>query len=358
MYKNIYLVSLIALISCGRTNMAPVEMKLDGDGDIIGYEDAGQVAQKKASNEDKLGKVNSDVYIVKSGETLFDIANKLNIDPMRLAQINGIEYPYSVHVGQKLRLPSATPSPETEKIILPDEKEEIEVNKTDEEAKKSEAKEKDENLKGELDAMFASIGGTSGAAATEGVAGSKSVVKEEIKGSNGNSFLEQEEQLSKPKIKSEKKAEAPRETKPAEQPKVEKQKAEVAISSWVAPTKGKIISKFGDIVDGEANDGIDIKAPLGTPVKAVSNGTVIYAGEGNGLDSGFGKAVFIDHKDGLVSSYTHLNNVSIKNGAKVKAGDVIGAVGKTGDVNEPMLHFEMTKGLDATPVNPSKYVKF
>ena len=64
MYKNIYLVSLIALISCGRTNMAPVEMKLDGDGDIIGYEDAGQVAQKKASNEDKLGKVNSDVYIV------------------------------------------------------------------------------------------------------------------------------------------------------------------------------------------------------------------------------------------------------------------------------------------------------
>ena len=68
--------------------------------------------------------------------------------------------------------------------------------------------------------------------------------------------------------------------------------------------------------------------------------------------------MFIDHKDGLVSSYTHLNNVSIKNGAKVKAGDVIGAVGKTGDVNEPMLHFEMTKGLDATPVNPSKYVKF
>jgi murein DD-endopeptidase MepM/ murein hydrolase activator NlpD len=120
----------------------------------------------------------------------------------------------------------------------------------------------------------------------------------------------------------------------------------------IYPLKGEVISKFGDIKDGFTNDGMNIKAPRGTKVKSAGKGTVIYVG--NKLEEDYGNIVIIQHDNGLITSYAHLNDISVKKDAKVQVGDVIGSVGKTGDVTEPQLYFEIMK--DKKPVNPSKYL--
>jgi murein DD-endopeptidase MepM/ murein hydrolase activator NlpD len=129
-------------------------------------------------------------------------------------------------------------------------------------------------------------------------------------------------------------------------------KPAVASNKMIYPSNGSVISRFGDVKDGISNDGINIKAPLGSAVKSASGGEVIYAG--NKLEE-FGNTVIVQHDDGLITSYAHLKDIKIKNGAKVSAGDVIGSVGKTGDVTEPQLHFEVLK--NKTPVDPEKYLK-
>jgi murein DD-endopeptidase MepM/ murein hydrolase activator NlpD len=123
-------------------------------------------------------------------------------------------------------------------------------------------------------------------------------------------------------------------------------------SKMMWPVKGSVISKFGDIKDGVTNDGINIKAPMGTVVKSVADGVVIYSGDK--LDEDYGKVVMIQHNNGLVTSYAHLNDISVKKDANVRAGDKIGSVGSTGDVQEPQLYFEVMK--DKKSENPSKYL--
>jgi murein DD-endopeptidase MepM/ murein hydrolase activator NlpD len=133
-----------------------------------------------------------------------------------------------------------------------------------------------------------------------------------------------------------------------------KQSEQVSVSAPVKmayPVKGKVISGFGDVKDGVSNDGINIKAATGTPVKASENGEVIYTG--NKLEE-FGNTVIIKHDNNVITSYAHLNDINVKNGAVVHRGDVIGTVGKTGDVTEPQLHFEVLK--NKVPANPLKYL--
>ena len=128
-------------------------------------------------------------------------------------------------------------------------------------------------------------------------------------------------------------------------------------SKLIYPVNGSISSKFGDDMgDGIINDGINIKAAEGTNVLAAGDGTVIYAG--NKLEEDFGNVIIIQHGstlDNVITSYAHLKNIKIKNNATVKAGDIIGTVGKTGDVKTPQLHFEVMK--NKKPVNPVKYLQ-
>ena len=118
------------------------------------------------------------------------------------------------------------------------------------------------------------------------------------------------------------------------------------------PLKGQIISKFGPIAKGRNNDGINIKAPAGTPVKAADSGTVAYAG--NEL-KGFGNLVLIKHNDGWVTAYAHNQTLKVKKGQKVKRGEQIASVGSTGGVGSPQLHFETRAGKKA--LNPLAYLQ-
>ena len=96
--------------------------------------------------------------------------------------------------------------------------------------------------------------------------------------------------------------------------------------------------------------GIDYVAAKGTPVSAVADGTVNFAG----YQSGYGKIVIISHHNGYRTYYGHLSRISseVRKGRKVLQGDLIGYVGATGLATGPHLHFEMRQG--GTPMNPVK----
>ncbi len=118
------------------------------------------------------------------------------------------------------------------------------------------------------------------------------------------------------------------------------------------PVKGQVISKFGPIAKGRNNDGINIKAPKGTAIKAADEGIVAYAG--NEL-KGFGNLILIKHNDGWVSAYAHADTIKVRKGQKIAKGATIATVGNTGGVGTPQLHFETRAGKKA--VNPLNYLK-
>jgi murein DD-endopeptidase MepM/ murein hydrolase activator NlpD len=93
--------------------------------------------------------------------------------------------------------------------------------------------------------------------------------------------------------------------------------------------------------------GVDLAAAVGTPVMAADSGTVVFAGWHNG---GFGYLVVIDHGNGFQTYYGHLLRINVRCSAGVSAGQVIGAVGSTGNSSGPHLHFEMQQ--NGVPVNP------
>ncbi|MBO7556280.1 MAG: peptidoglycan DD-metalloendopeptidase family protein, partial [Alphaproteobacteria bacterium] len=117
------------------------------------------------------------------------------------------------------------------------------------------------------------------------------------------------------------------------------------------PVRGEIVSKYGTIGKGRANDGINIKAARGTTVKAADGGTVAYAG--NEL-KGFGNLILIKHSDGWITAYAHNDKLLVKKGQKIIKGEKIATVGTTGGVNVPQLHFEVRAGKN--PVNPILYL--
>jgi murein DD-endopeptidase MepM/ murein hydrolase activator NlpD len=90
---------------------------------------------------------------------------------------------------------------------------------------------------------------------------------------------------------------------------------------------------------GHWHSGIDLAADRGTPVRATLSGvaTVIRS------TAGYGLLVIIDHGNGLVSLYAHLDSVVVAGGELVGAGQVIGAVGSTGNSTGPHLHFELRR---------------
>ena len=117
--------------------------------------------------------------------------------------------------------------------------------------------------------------------------------------------------------------------------------------SFAWPVKGTILSRFGPGESGAKNNGIDIAAPNGTPIRAAPDGVVAYAGDKIAV---FGGLVLINHGSSWVSAYGHASRIDVVRGQKVTKGQVIGLTGDTGYASRPKLHFELRK--DRVPVNP------
>ena len=111
------------------------------------------------------------------------------------------------------------------------------------------------------------------------------------------------------------------------------------------------MSRFGALGKGLQNDGINILAPRGTPIRAVQNGVVAYSG--NEL-RGFGNLLLIKHTGGWISAYAHNDQLLVKTGDQVRRGQVVSRVGSTGSVDKPQLHFELRRKNRA--VDPERYL--
>ena len=112
--------------------------------------------------------------------------------------------------------------------------------------------------------------------------------------------------------------------------------ARLARPLFVKPTQGIFTSGYG-YRWGALHGGIDIAAPIGTPIYAVSDGVVIEAGPA----AGYGALVKIRHNDGTVTLYGHINTWVVSTGQQVMAGDQIATVGNRGNSTGPHCHFEV-----------------
>lgn len=236
------------------------------------------------------------VHIVAASETLYSISRRYSVDLNSLALENNIAAPYSLSVGQRLRLPGKiqtfTPSPAIVPIARP----------------------------AAIPSPIAPI--------------SKAPAMPQPAVAPGIQLISQKTKVSS----------APARPLPA----VATQKR--MTFNW--PVRGKILSSFGYKKNGLYNDGINIRAASGTLVKAAESGVVAYAG--NEL-KGMGNLVIIQHANGWMSVYAHLDDMNVRRGAKVAKGEKIGTIGKTGKVSEPQLHFEIRKGTKA--YDPQKELK-
>jgi murein DD-endopeptidase MepM/ murein hydrolase activator NlpD len=105
---------------------------------------------------------------------------------------------------------------------------------------------------------------------------------------------------------------------------------------------------------GQMHWGIDLAAPLGTPIYAATDGVVLRAGPA----TGYGNAIWIQDADGNVEVYGHMRYYSVKAGQVVHAGDQIAKVGSEGESTGPHLHFQIDRGsMFGKPVNPVPWLQ-
>jgi murein DD-endopeptidase MepM/ murein hydrolase activator NlpD len=102
---------------------------------------------------------------------------------------------------------------------------------------------------------------------------------------------------------------------------------------------------------GKKHEGIDLAAPIGTPVYAAKDGLVLYA---DNVVKGYGNMVVLQHDGDLLTAYAHTSVLLVRKGDRVKAGQIIARVGQTGHATAPHLHFEVRKG--QVPKDPLRFL--
>lgn len=243
-------------------------------------------------------------YVVKKGENLFIISEKFNISLKSLIKVNNVRAPYKIFPGQKLLIPK--------KMIHVIQK-----------------------------------GDTLYSISRKYRVDRSSLFK--INGIKPNQKIYVGDSIVIP-IKEKKKYQQRIRKELNIKPKHSKKIASTKLS-FIWPARGKIILGFGKIKSGFHNDGINIKSDENSPVIASETGEIIYTG--NEIP-GYGNLILIKHKNNWVTAYSHLKQIIYKKGQVVRKGQKIGKVGKTGNVDEPQLHFEIRKGKKA--INPKKFL--
>jgi murein DD-endopeptidase MepM/ murein hydrolase activator NlpD len=121
---------------------------------------------------------------------------------------------------------------------------------------------------------------------------------------------------------------------------------------YVKPVDGRLTSGYGPRW-GTTHGGIDIAAPQGTPIRAVTDATVIEAGPA----TGFGLWMRLQHPDGTVTVYGHMHTINRRRGTHVAAGEQIATVGRRGQSTGPHLHFEVwPRGERSARIDPQPWL--
>lgn len=130
----------------------------------------------------------------------------------------------------------------------------------------------------------------------------------------------------------------------------------VAPMSYVYPVMApRLSSNYGFRVHpirrfSHKHKGIDLAAPVGSPIRAIAAGTVVFADP----YAGYGKLVVVQHNKHLTSHYAHCDKIKVRPGQKVKAGEIISEVGNSGRSTGPHLHLEIR--IDGIPRNPESFI--
>jgi murein DD-endopeptidase MepM/ murein hydrolase activator NlpD len=124
-------------------------------------------------------------------------------------------------------------------------------------------------------------------------------------------------------------------------------------SIW--PVDGVLMSSYGERTDpfsgeGAYHTGVDISAPVGTPAHVAADGVVVFADR----SGGYGRLVIVDHGNGFETYYAHLSRFDVVPGQEIRQGELVGAVGASGRVTAPHLHYEVR--IRKAPVNPYRYL--
>ena len=279
--------------------------------------------------------------IVRSGDTLLGVAREHGVDAVDLAELNTLEAPYSLRVGDELVLPGsqaarklttkreiqtqriarskATPKPrKIRTVAIPTAKPKRALVRRAQVKRVAKIKNK----------KVAKVALPHKKIALKSI--SKKPVQKPVKVAR----IEKPLVIKKPVLK----------TTP------KKQTASVG-NKFRWPVRGRVISEFGSKSNGAKNDGINLSVPKGAAIVAAENGLVVYSG--NEL-KGYGNLVLIRHSDGWSTAYAHISEMLVKKGQTVRRGQVIAKAGQTGSVSRPQLHFELRRGTN--PVNPRKYL--
>ncbi|MDG4806156.1 M23 family metallopeptidase [Micromonospora sp. WMMD1120] len=136
-------------------------------------------------------------------------------------------------------------------------------------------------------------------------------------------------------------------------PKPKPKKTTRPTPAWVDPMPGAAVTSCYGQRWGTLHAGIDLALPSGTPIRAAAAGTVTQAGDAS---DGYGNSVFIDHGNGYLNHYAHQSRIAVTVGQKVKAGQVIGYEGATGDATGPHLHFEVHQGM-WNQIDPAPFMR-
>jgi lipoprotein NlpD len=289
------------------------------------------------------------IYIVKAGDTLYGVARRFGLKFKDVADWNKIAEPYAIQSGQRLHLHSPEAGVESEALkpmssTLPDQP----------------------RLPAAVTTQTPSVAGTNTASSAADEAATPTIAPDPSTNPTATSaapsttsapVVATSTQAPKPpEIVSQPKpiatAPAPVVTPPAS-PIVTIAPAANGTAipggpSWRWPTDGDIIGRY--VAGDQTQQGIDISGHSGQPVIAAADGVVVYSGAGL---VGYGELVIIKHSDEWLSAYAHNRRRLVAEGTKVKAGDAIAEMGRTGAVSD-MLHFEIRR--NGKPVDPLLYL--
>lgn len=241
------------------------------------------------------------VYVIAKGDTLYSIAFNYGLDYREVADLNNIQNPDVIHIGQEIRLfPASTSTP----VKSVPESKSVPENKPQ-----------------------------------------PTYVKEWPKAVRLNYSEQAIAQIEK--MQAEIPKAAPVIVAKAEDKGISTTDEGDGELAWGMPAAGKLVGEFSESANRK---GIDIAGKLGQAVVASAAGKVVYSGSGL---RGYGKLVIIKHNKIYLSAYAHNDQVLVKEGQNVGKGQQIAAMGNT-DADQVKLHFEIRKL--GKPVDPAKYL--
>lgn len=292
-----------------------------------------------------------DLYTVKRGDTLYSIGLEHGYDYKEIARANNIAPPYTIFVGQKLKLKPSGPAPAP---VAENESSDVVITPLD---------------MGSVNSSVMESSTTETTAATEQIVPAPTAAPI-ISGPIALREPYSDLALNTPVVEAKAApvaapapspavAPAPAQVTPeaspasvAEPAKTEEIKTPTATATsagitWSWPTNGKLLAGFNE---GGSAKGIDIGGSTGQPILAAAPGKVIYSGSDL---RGYGRLVIIKHNDEFLSVYAHNNKILVKEGQAVARGQKIAEMGNT-DADRVKLHFEIRR--QGKSVNPADFL--